>query len=122
MPGRKNFRDPFWALSLLAVLIAIYYFLIIYSYSNNRYIPKDLIRSLSWQYSIIVVVLCIECFLYWKIRKRIIIKWWAWWHVILVYFALALSPILFMISIPLIKLYSTQADKGIFFDNLLPLG
>lgn len=118
MSGRKSFRAPFWALLLLTVLIAIYYFLTIYFYTNNKYIPKDLIQSFLWQFSIIVLALCIECFVYWKLQKQIIIKWWAWSHVILVYFALTLSPILFMISIPLIKLYSAQADNRNFIRQL----
>jgi hypothetical protein len=76
MHGKKSFKGLFWALVILTMLVTVYYIYSIYILLSNDRVPGSFIQTLIWQFSITVLLLCVECFNYWKFHKQILVRWW----------------------------------------------
>lgn len=118
MPHRKQFQQPFWALVILTIIITIYS---VYSFSylnTNGRVPTNHLKELGWRFTTTVIVLIIECVIYYKISTRNLIPWLAWCHIILLYFALIGAPVVIAVGINLASANYSQEEYVDFIISL----
>ena len=118
MPAPKSYKAPFRALLILAVIVSAYYLYSIYFFATTNRGSGNLVRSLALRFFITLVVLSIECFLYWKFSRQLFIKWWVWVHAVLLYLALTASPLLFSIGVYLISVQHPEEEYVNFIRQL----
>lgn len=92
MAALKEYKVPFISVLVLLVLFVVYSSLTI---QNSYALSPELMFRHLLRVAIIMIVLIAEVFLYWRFRSFIYNRAWAIIHVISIYFAWMLLPILF---------------------------